>query len=185
MKSEKALLVIDIQNDYFEGGKMQLDGSLEASLKAKQIIEIFRNEKRPVLFIKHISLKPDATFFLPDTNGAEIYENIKPIESDKIFIKHYPNSFKETDLLEYLNFNHVSDLTICGMMTHMCIDATTRAAKDFGFYCTLLGDACATKSLEYNGVKIKSSDVHNSFLAALNKTYANVISTEEYLLLNR
>jgi len=181
MKSNKALLVIDIQNDYFEGGKMQLDSSFEASLKAKQLIESFRNKNYPVIYIQHIALKPDATFFLPDTTGTDIHENVKPLDSEKIFIKHFPNSFKDTELLDYLSFNHILDLTICGMMTHMCIDATSRAAKDFGFNCTLIGDACATKSLEYNGRKINSVDVHNSFLAALNKTYANVISTEEYL----
>jgi len=181
MKSEKALLIIDIQNDYFEGGKMQLVGSLEASLNAKQLIDIFRNKNYPVIYIQHVALKPDATFFLPDTTGTDIHENVKPLDSEKIFIKHFPNSFKDTELLDYLSFNHIIDLTICGMMTHMCIDATTRAAKDFGFNCTLIGDACATKDLEYKGIKINSVDVHNSFLAALNKTYANVISTEDYL----
>jgi nicotinamidase-related amidase len=175
MISKKGLLVVDIQNDYFDGGRMELDGSVEAGLNAKKVIVKFRDEKNPVIYIQHIALKPDATFFLPDTEGADINEIVKPLESEKIIIKHFPNSFKDTELLDYLNFNYITDLTICGMMTHMCIDATVRAAKDFGFNCTLIGDACATKSLEYNGVKVKSTDVHNSFLAALNKTYAKVI----------
>lgn len=67
------------------------------------------------------------------------------------------------------------------MMTHMCIDATTRAAKDLGFNITLIGDACATKDLEIHGERVAARDVHNSFLAALNNTYANVIATEQYL----
>ena len=66
-------------------------------------------------------------------------------------------------------------------MTHMCIDATTRAAKDLGNNCILLGDACATRDLEINGEKIKAIDVHHSFLATLNSTYAQVLNTNEFL----
>jgi nicotinamidase-related amidase len=63
----------------------------------------------------------------------------------------------------------------------MCVDATVRAAKDFGFNCTVIGDACATRDLEINGAMVKALQVHNSFLAALNSFYANVITTGEYL----
>jgi nicotinamidase-related amidase len=114
--------------------------------------------------------------------GAEIHENVKPLETEKIISKHYPNSFRETELLEYLKSKNITDLVICGMMTHMCIDATTRAAKDFGFNCTLIGDACATRDLEINGQQVKSDDVQKSFLAALNYFYALVKITQEYLV---
>jgi nicotinamidase-related amidase len=96
-------------------------------------------------------------------------------------IKHFPNSFRETELLDYLSINGVENLVICGMMTHMCVDATTRAAKDFGFNCTLIGDACTTKDLDINGETVKAKDVHNGFLAALNYFYSTVITTKEYL----
>jgi len=72
-------------------------------------------------------------------------------------------------------------LVICGMMTHMCIDATTRAAKDFGFECTVIGDACATKDLEIDGRHIMATDVHASFLAALSYFYSTVKTTKDYL----
>jgi len=176
-----SLLLIDIQNDYFDGGTMTLVNADKASENAKLILENFRKLSLPVIHIRHIATKPDATFFLPDTYGSEIHKNVLPIENEKVIIKHYPNSFRETGLIEFLKKTGITDLVICGMMTHMCVDATVRAAKDFGFNCTLIGDACATKELEINDEKVKAVDVHNAFLAALKSTYATIISTNDYL----
>ena len=176
-----ALLLIDIQNDYFEGGTMTLVGALQASENAALLLERFRSLHLPVIHIQHIATKPGATFFLPETAGAEIHNNVLPKANERVIVKHFPNSFRETELLDYLNENKISELMIAGMMTHMCIDATTRAAKDLGFICTLAGDACATRNLEINGEKVKAADVHNAFLAALNSTYATIVSTHDYL----
>jgi len=178
---KQALLLIDIQNDYFEGGTMTLLNSEKASENAKLALEKFRNNHLSVIHIQHIATKPEATFFLSDTFGAEIHKNVQPIAGEKVIIKHFPNSFRETELLSYLKEIEITELTICGMMTHMCIDATTRAAKDFGYNCKLIGDACATRNLVINGETVHASDVQNAFLAALNSTYANVITVEDYL----
>jgi nicotinamidase-related amidase len=176
-----ALLIIDIQNDYFANGKMELTGSEKASENAKLILDRFRSDKLPVIHIQHIAASSSATFFLPNTTGAEIHENVKPLHQEKIIIKHYPNSFRATGLLDYLHELGITDLVICGMMTHMCVDATTRAAKDLGFNCTLISDACATRDLEINGQSVKAPDVQISFLAALNYTYATVKTTRQFL----
>jgi nicotinamidase-related amidase len=175
-----ALLLIDIQNDYFENGTMTLSGSLEASKNAALIIEQFRSLSLPIVYIQHLALSPTATFFLPGTHGAELHESIRPKTTEKIIVKHYPNSFYKTELLEYLQSLEISDLVICGMMTQMCVDATTRAAKDFGYNCTLIGDACATKDLHINGQSVKAADVQTSFLAALNGYYSNVIMANQF-----
>lgn len=176
-----ALIIIDIQNDYFEKGTMTLVGSEKASENARLVLDRFRAVKLPIIHIQHIATSSSATFFLPNTVGAEIHQNVKPLEHEKVIVKHYPNSFRETELLDYLKTNNITDLVICGMMTHMCIDATTRAAKDFGFNCILLGDACATKNLELNGQSVKAEEVQISFLAALNGSYARVKQTKQYL----
>lgn len=176
-----ALIIIDIQNDYFEKGTMTLVGSEKASENARLVLDRFRADKLPIIHIQHIALSSGATFFLPNTVGAEIHKNVKPMEHEKVIIKHYPNSFRETELLDYLKNNDITGLVICGMMTHLCIDATTRAAKDFGFNCVLLGDACATKNLELNGQSVKAEDVQISFLAALNGSYSRVKQTKQYL----
>lgn len=176
-----ALIIIDIQNDYFDNGTMPLFGSDKASNNAKLILESFRADSLPIIHIQHIAAGPTATFFLPKTKGAEIHDNVKPLGQEKVIVKHYPNSFRETELLDYLKGKNITDLVICGMMTHMCVDATVRAAKDFGFNIVLIGDACATKDQEINGQKVKAEEVQNSFLAALNYYYATVETTKQYL----
>ena len=179
LKMNKSLIIIDIQNDYFEKGTMTLVGSDNASKNAKLVLEQFRREKLPIIHIQHIATGPTATFFLPNTEGVKIHENVEPFGEEKVIIKHYPNSFRETELLEYLSINNITDLTICGMMTHMCIDTTTRAAYDFGFKCIVIGDACATKDLELNGQIAKAKDVQIAFLSALNGTFADIKTTNE------
>jgi len=176
-----ALLLIDIQNDYFKEGANPLVESLAASEEAAKILKLFREKHLPVIHIQHLATRPDATFFLPDTKGAEIHPNVAPLAHELVVKKHYPNSFRETGLLVHLKALGIEELVICGMMTHMCVDATVRAAKDFGFSCTLIGNACATKDLEINKQKVVAKAVHNSFLAALSYFYAKVINAEAYL----
>jgi len=176
-----ALLIVDIQNDYFQGGTAELVNPDKASRNAKLVLEYFRKNNLPVVHVQHIANYPNATFFVPDTKGAEIHNDVKPKDSEQIIIKHFPNSFRETNLLEYLKSKNITDLVICGMQTHMCVDATTRAAKDLGLNCVVIGDACATKDLEIDNVKVKAADVQTSFLSALNYYYSKVMTTEQYL----
>ena len=185
MKGDTALLIIDIQNDYFDGGAHTLHGSAEACSKAKQVLDYFRNNKLPVVHVQHISTREGATFFIPSTQGAEIHEKVKPLPEEKLIVKHFPNSFRETDLLEYLKKKEITHLVVCGMMTQMCVDATVRAAKDHGFTCTLLSDACATRDVEIHGQHLKAAEVQKAYIAALNYFYANVIKTSDFLLTHK
>jgi nicotinamidase-related amidase len=180
--SKKALIVIDIQNDYFENGAIELVNPVEASLKARKVIDSFREKNLPIVHIQHLSADPtNMPIFVPGTFGSEIHENVKPLEGEKVIQKYYPNSFRETGLLDYLKENDVTELIITGMMTHMCIDATTRAAFDFGYTCTVIGDACASRDLEIDGKTVKAEDVHNAFLSALTFFYARVQNAKEFL----
>ncbi|PKK36729.1 cysteine hydrolase [Siphonobacter sp. SORGH_AS_0500] len=176
-----ALILIDIQNDYFPNGANELVGSEEASLRAREILTSFRKKNDLVVHIQHVSTRAGSTFFLPDTFGAEMHEHVKPLENEKVIIKHYPNSFRETELLVYLKENDINHLVIAGMMTHMCVDATVRAAKDLGYTIEVIADACATKDLEVNEIPVKAKDVQTAFLAGLNYFYATVRTTKDYL----
>jgi nicotinamidase-related amidase len=176
-----ALLLIDIQNDYFPKGKMELEGSLEASLRAKEALAFFRKMGWPVIHIQHVSNYPGATFFLPNTEGVKIQENVQPLPGEMVIEKHYPNSFRETPLLDQLKQAQIRRLVICCMQTHMCVDASTRAAFDYGFKCIVLHDACATRNLSFQDKLIPAEQVHGAFLAALGSVYAKVMSVEEFL----
>lgn len=178
----KALIIIDIQKDYFEGGAMELHNPVQASENAKQVLEKFRKDNELVVHVQHLAATPEAGFFLPNTEGAEIHHNVKPHDGEKLITKHAPNAFLNTDLLDYLKSKKITELLFAGMMTHMCIDATVRAAKDYGFDCTVIGDACATRDLEINGNQVKANDVQNAFLAGLSFHYADIQNTKEFLL---
>ena len=106
---------------------------------------------------------------------------VTPQENEIVVVKNFPNSFRDTALLEILKKEKTDNLVICGAMSHMCIDATTRAAFDLGFNCIVAEDACATRDLSFKGKAIKASDVHASFMAALSVPYAKVISTKEII----
>ncbi len=173
-----ALLLIDIQNDYFIGGKMELQGSGEAARVAAQLLACFRQHQWPITHIQHLSLRPGATFFIPETPGADIYPGVKPWPDEMVIQKHYPNSFRETILLAHLQQLGIRRLVVAGMMTHMCVDATVRAATDYGFDCRIVQDACATRNLELGNHAVSASDVHVAFLAALNGVYGRVMTAD-------
>lgn len=176
-----ALLLLEIQNDYFPNGRTPLEKSQEATQKAQQILQAFRNKKQPIVHAQHISTQPDAAFLLPCTKGAEFYTTVQPLKGETIIKKHYPNAFKDTQLLSHLHKNKITHLVICGMSTQLAVDATVRAARDHGFSCTVLHDACATRQLEFNHATISAQQVHYAFMAALQPIYATVTSTDEYL----
>jgi len=176
-----ALLLIDIQNDYFPGGRMVVGGSSAASEQAKRVLEAFRERNMPVAHIRHLSARPGATFFLPGTEGIEIHPTVKPLPQEPVIEKYFPNSFRGTSLQEHLKDREIGGLLIAGMMTQMCVDATTRAAFDLGFSCTVLHDACAARSLSFGGEVVEARQVHAAFIAALGAVYAKVMSTREYI----
>lgn len=175
----QALLIVDIQNDYFPGGAMELEGSLLAGAKAGQLLRAFRRNSKPVIHIQHVSTRPGAIFFLPNTKGVEIHDSVAPQPGETVIQKHYPNGFRETPLLEHLKQLGVDELVIAGMMTQMCIDTTTRAAADLGFQCSLAHDACATRAQSFGGVTVPAAQVQTAFLAALNGAFAKVQSVEQ------
>jgi nicotinamidase-related amidase len=177
--AERALVIIDIQNDYFPGGKMELEGSGAAATNAAGALERFRREQLPVVHVRHLSVRPGSTFFIPGTAGAEIHERVRPRAGERVIEKNFPNSFRATELDRVLKDAGAKELVIAGMMTHMCVDASVRQAADLGYTVTLLGDACATRAQSFGGESVPARQVQAAFLAALNGIYAKVIQTHE------
>lgn len=178
---DTALLLIDIQNDYFPGGRMELAGAVDAGINAGKILSHCRDKGIPVVHIQHLSVRPGAGFFIPGTEGAEINSCVAPLPAEKIIQKNFPNSFRGTDLKVHLESINVKKLIICGMMTHMCIDATVRAAFDLSYSCIVAGDACATRELVNGEVTVPALHVHNAFLGALGAVYAALNKTDDLI----
>lgn len=178
---KKGLILVDIQNDYFKGGKYELKKPEQAAGQANKILTFFRQQGWPVFHVRHISTRPGAAFFIPDTVGADFYKDTRPLEGEKIIIKNKPNSFIDTDLKEKLEENGVGSLVVCGMMTHMCIDTTVRAAADYGYPVILIEDACATRDLVWRGDVILADQIHNAFMASLDGNFAEVMKADEWI----
>lgn len=176
-----ALIIVDLQNDYFEGGKWQLDGTEEAAVNVEKLLRKYRSSNLPVVHIRHEFPTSDAPFFAPNTEGVKVYPSVKEQDGEPVIVKQQINSFRDTNLKETLDKLGVGSVLICGAMSHMCIDAVTRAANDFGYDCSVAHDACATLSLEFNGVTVPANLVHAAFMASLDFAYANVTSTDELL----
>jgi len=165
-----ALLIVDIQNFYFPGDGPGLVNAEQASLKAKEVLQIFRDKKQLVIHVRHKSNK-----------GFEIHKNVEPVEGEKVITKQEVNSFKGTDLLGYLQRNHINRLVIIGMQTQMCVEAAVRAAHDYGLECVVVQDACATRDLKYAGKTVKAEDVQTAVLVTFTDGgYAKVIDLNKF-----
>lgn len=176
-----ALIIVDLQNDYFTGGKWTLEGTEAATQNAALLLNHFRNKNHPVIHVRHEFPSADAPFFTPNSEGVKAHLSVKETGTEPVIVKQHINSFRATNLKNVLDRNKIENVIICGAMSHMCIDAITRAAFDFGYTCSVAHDACATLALEFNGTTVPANLVHAAFMASLDFAYANVASTAELL----
>jgi len=165
----KALLIIDVQNDYFEGGSNALYEPLVALGNIESVLEKFRDEGLPVFHVQHINGAGNS-LFAEGTWGVEIHENITPLENEIVITKNVVSSFSNSNLEELLREAGITDLIICGMQSNICINSAVREASEFVYEIVLLEDSCAAASLETHEKAI--NNLHD---------FANVLNTKEYL----
>ncbi|AQG99940.1 Isochorismatase [Burkholderia sp. KK1] len=177
--SNQAIIVVDIQNDYFAGGKWVLAGVDAAADNAQAVINAARKNGDLVVHVQHVTLDANAPFFAPDTEGVQLHAKAKNLPHERVVVKHHMNPFRETGLQAILERNGIEKVVVVGNMSHMCIDAVTRHSADLGYETTVVHDACATHDLEFNGVRVPAAQVHAAFMAALKFGYAKVVSAAE------
>ena len=178
--SRRAIIIVDLQKDYLATGRYPLVGMDETLENAARVVEKARRSGDLVINVRHES-PADGRFFAMGTEGAEIISSMAPQEGEAIITKRYPNSFRETELAGILSSAGVEEVTVIGAMSHMCFDATARAASDLGFKATVVEDACATRDLEFKGEVVSADKVHAAYMSALAFGYGRVVSTAEYL----
>ena len=177
---DSALIVIDLQRDYFAGGKFPLPGIERTVERAAQLIALFRGSGMPVIHIRHFEMDPAVDFLLGGTPGAEIDSRVAPVGEDLLITKSYPNAFRDTRLAKIIHGLGAKELFFCGAMSNMCVDATVRAAFDMGYHCTVIEDACAASDLEFGGNVIPAAQVHGAFMAALASAYGEVVDFKTF-----
>ena len=181
MGAETALVVIDIQQFYFEGGLVPLTGSVEAAAQARKVLDAFRARSLPIIHVRHVPKSVAIVDGEPLDPQYRIRPEVRPAAGETVISKRFANSFRETDLLDALRQKKVTRLVIVGMQTHMCVEAASRAATDLGFDVVVVHDACATRPLEFEGRKVPADMVHAGALAAIKGTYGRVIGVAELL----
>ena len=179
--SGTALVLIDLQKDYFDGGAFPLQNTLAAATNAARLIDAFHRSGRSVIHVQHHSTEEDASFFVPGTTGVEIHQLVTPARGEAVVTKSNINAFLDTDMKALLDQREIDHVVVAGAMSHMCVDAFVRAASDFGYRVTVVHDAVATRDLQFAGRTVPAADVHAAFMSALAFAYAEVISTEDFL----
>jgi len=178
--TDTALLLVDIQNDYFDDGRWPLSKMDQASANAARVLDHARKQDFMVVHIHHEIPSDDAPFFRPGSKGAEIHPSVAPHPAEHRVLKHRPNSFHQTGLHETLRAHRIARLIIIGAMSQMCIDATARAAKDLGYDVTVVHDACAARDISFDGQIVPAAQVHAAFMGGLSGTYATLVSCDEF-----
>ena len=173
----RALVIIDIQRDYFPGGAFPLVGPEAAADAAARVLAQFRTAGEPVLHLQHLGTA-DGGFLVDGTYGAEIHPAVAPTAGELVIPKDAPNGFLGTALEQQLRSRGIDELVVAGMMSSMCVDATVRAAVDLGFEATIVHDACAAPDLEFGGTHVPGASVHASFMAALGSAYATLVASD-------
>jgi nicotinamidase-related amidase len=181
MGPETALVVIDIQQFYFEGGLVPLTGSVEAAAQARKVLDAFRARSLPIIHVRHVPRSVAIVDGEPADPQYRIRPEVQPAAGETVISKRFANSFRETHLLETLRQRKITRLVIAGMQTHMCVEAAARAATDLGFEVVVVHDACATRALEFEGRNVPAEMVHAGALAAIKGTYGRIVSVGELL----
>src|SRR5580765_1946737 len=109
----RALVLIDIQNDYFPGGKWTLSGIESAADNAAKVLAAARARGDLVIHVRHEFPSADAPFFTPGSPGAQIHPKVKNVAGEQVVLKHHVNSFKDTDLKAILDRNGIEEVVIC------------------------------------------------------------------------
>ena len=176
---KRALLVIDVQNEYFQGmlPVSHPKGSLENILKA---MDRAREAGVPVVVVQHES-PAGSPVFVQGSATWELHPEVASRPSDLLLAKTLPGSFTHTNLEPWLKENSVDTVTICGYMTQMCCDTTSRQAFHRGYQVEFLSDATGTLDIENEAGKVTAEELHRAILVTQAMRFSRVMSTAEWL----
>jgi nicotinamidase-related amidase len=180
--SRRALIVIDVQNEYFDGALPITSPPPESSIaNIRRAMDAATAAGVPVIVVRHVDADPEAEIFRAGTPAIDLHEEVAERPRDHDVEKHMPGSFTGTPLGEILDAAGVDTLSVTGYMTHMCVDTTARQAVHRGMAVEILDDATGTLALDNAGGKVSGEELHRAILAAQAHGLSEVISTDEWL----
>ncbi|RMU62879.1 Isochorismatase [Pseudomonas syringae pv. syringae] len=174
--SNATLIIIDAQKEYLRG-PLALTGVREAMTNIGRLVEKARAVKCPIVHIRHLGTVGGP--FDPHGERGELVPELLPQGDEHLVEKRLPNAFNGTGLHELLQSLGHLDLIVCGFMSHSSISTTVRATKDYGYRCTLVDDACATRDLPSPHGVISAEIVHRTEMAIMADNFATLALTKD------
>ena len=178
--TKEALLVIDVQNEYFSG-KLPVTFPHGSLVNILQAMDAAHAAQVPVVVIQHVNHAPDAATFRHGTYGWELHPDVKKRPRDVLIEKTLPGSFSGTTLDTWLRNRGIISVTIAGYMTQMCCDTTARQAFHKGYGVKFLSDATGTLSVTNQAGTISDADLHRAILVTQQMRFSQVMTTAEWI----
>lgn len=177
----RALIVIDVQNEYVDGNFRIEYPPVAASLpRIEQAMDFARAQAMPIVVVQHV-LPPDAPIFAAGSRGAELHPAIARRHRDHLLTKTLPSCFAGTDFGAWLRSRAIDTLSIVGYMTHNCDDSTTRQAFHEGWQVELLHDAAGSLPYANQAGSASAAEIHRVTSVVLQSTFAAVLGTDEWI----
>ena len=176
----RALLVIDVQNEYFTG-KLPVSYPANSLGNILRAMDAAREKHVPVVVIQHAAPQPDSATFHRGSKEWELLPEVSGRRRDVLIHKSLPGSFTNTELESWLRQRGIDTVVIAGYMTQMCCDTTARQAVHLGFSAEFLSDATGTLDFRNEAGAITAEELHRAILVTQQMRFARVLPTEEWI----
>lgn len=177
---KRALLVIDVQNEYFTG-KLPVSYPKDSLSKILNVMDAASENNIMIILIQHTAAQKGASTFVKGSNEWELHDQIKSKRHDYLIGKNLPGSFTNTNLESILRDNKVDTVVICGYMSQMCCDTTSRQATHLGFSVEFLSDATGTLDISNYAGSIRAEELHRAVLVTQAMRFSKVLSSDEWI----
>lgn len=178
----RALIVIDVQNEYFDGALPISDPTPALSLaNIGRAMDAATAAGIPVIVVRHGDADPEASSFRVGSHTWELHPEVERRDRDHLVEKTMPGAFTDTQLASILAAEEIDTVAIAGYMTHMCVDTTSRQAAHRGLAVEILSDATGTLALENSGGGATGEELHRATLVAQGQFFADVVRTDDWL----
>ena len=177
---KRALLVIDVQNEYFTG-KLPISYPQNSLEHITQVMDAAEQAKIPIVMVQHSASRPDSATFRRESQAWELHPEVAGRSYDILIEKHLPGSFTDTQLETWLREHEIDSVVVSGYMTQMCCDTTARQAMHLGFGVEFLSDATGTLAFTNNAGKVSAEELHQAVLVTQQTGFSEVLPTEEWI----
>jgi nicotinamidase-related amidase len=175
----RALLVIDVQNEYFTGA-LPISHPVGHLDNILNVISIAQRAKVPTIVVRHHQPDPASPIFAKGSHAWELHSSVANEPHDLLLDKQLPGCFTNTELNDWLSSRGIDTVTISGYMTHMCCDTTAREAMHRGYKVEFLSDATGTLPIENQAGSVTAEELQRSILCAQQMLISEVISSQAW-----